>query len=143
MLALVFLTAIFIAGVFHKTEKSMILVFAIWQMISLLALEYFELIDFYFISAIGNYCIALSISQGLVYLNFFTLLCSNYDISSTYYIVISNCIFSIMLFISLIGERFLNVSRIFNRALTKNNKFYRDDNNGALQSKSYKSAPRT
>ena len=133
MIAFLLIAAIMIAGYLHKTDKTIILLFAFWQMITLLIfdLKFFDPGYCYFVTGIGNYIILLSISQRvkltttslaiqtivyfLIYADAVGLLALSADIEPALYTNVFSLVFAFALFIVLRGEKNLNDYRIYNR----------------------------
>ena len=151
--AYVLVTTILIAGLDHKTERLIIILFALWQMVTLFISESKDILplNYYLISAIGNYLFVLLISQkqklsdtilaiqtiayGLIFANLFGLMSVAAHINSIYFESIRIFIFAVSVLISLAGERVLSVYRILDRLRPNNYRLCRDADNKSFQSK--------
>jgi hypothetical protein len=157
MLAFLLTVSILIAGYFHKTDKTIISLFAIWQMITLLLFNQ-NIIDFgycYFISAFGNWIILLIISQRatltstnlaiqtivyfLIYADGVGLLLLSAEIEPMLFTNVFSFVFAFALLVVLRGEKNLNDYRIYNRMRARSYRIRGNDYHRSLQQKNHKS----
>jgi len=149
----ILVTTILIAGLDHKTERLIIILFALWQMLTLFISESKELLplNYYLISAIGNYLFVLLISQkqklsdtvlaiqtiayALIFTNLFGLISLAAYISQIYFESIRIFIFAFSVLISLAGERILSVYRILDRLRPNSLRLCRNADNKSFQQK--------
>ena len=152
---------IFVVGLFHKTDKFPICLFAVMTSMTL-AIEANTPADFnyyYLISATINLMLIMTLSRinnltstilaiqaiayALIYLDLFGFIAYEMYISSTYYTQSCNLMFVLMLLMTASGERNLNVIRLNNKLRSNASGFRRYHSNSSLQLQSSKAQART